>query len=245
MAIRVPKLSGSTVTILSATLLFLTISPVLAFFCPDCGTGNSDEFKFCVKCGRDLTPVRTYLDSGASGVKTGEEIKRPASGSNSSGGSPETVASEGERSARSRQNASGGAASEIDFLNTSGFSDLMKNPGNTMRAAELMDTLQKDPAAMSLFERYKDAGYQSQLLDGLKSVNEEGDPDMDANIRSLEGLFQLLNGMGGGDSGGIEGLFGGSGSPGSGGGGQDGDDDGASPGDSDEDGEGGWGFDGK
>lgn len=235
MAIISKHYAGPMFVAVAALLLILILPATsLAVFCPDCGTRNSEEFKYCVKCGRGLAEVRSYLENSGSGAVSAKgaapdaaDTAGPASASPSAGG-----------------NVQGGE--EIEFLNKSGFSDLMKNPGNSMRAMELMDTLRKEPASMSLFERYKDSGYQNQLLEGLKSVNEAGDPDMDANIKSLEGLFQLLNGMGNGggqgDSTGIESLFGGSGS-----GGPDesvdtgSDDTRESPGDD----ESGWGFDGK
>lgn len=156
---------------LAATGLLIMALPigVLAFFCPDCGTRNSDEFKFCVKCGKDLMSAKMKISDESS----------PVSGK-----------------AQGNQ--------EIDFLNKSGFSDLLNNPGNNLRAMELMETLRQDPNSMSLFERYKDAGYQSQLLEGLKSVNDESNPEMDANIKSLEGLFRMLNGIGGGSEGSVE-----------------------------------------
>jgi hypothetical protein len=88
------------------------------------------------------------------------------------------------------------ASEEAEFLKSQGMGSLLSNP-DPGQTQNLLESLNSNPQALKLFERYKDSSYQNSLLNSLKEVNEDNNPEMEKNIQMLEGLFNMLNSAGG------------------------------------------------
>lgn len=178
--------------VLTAILIFFIVPQViLAFFCPYCGTENDDSFLFCVSCGKNLTRAKSINNNESTQPKVESSTEPSKEGE-------ENKVSEMLKSMMNSVNTSktdkkkSFASKEADFLENQGMGNMLSNP-DPAQAQELLDSLNSNPNAMRLFERYKDSSYQKNLLNGLKQVGDDDNPEMQKNIQMLEGLFDMLN----------------------------------------------------